>query len=243
MNLNTIYTACLLSLFLACGTLQETMKSMEDMSSSSESTVPSTTEMASGLKEALIKGTEMGVDQLHQSGGFLNDAEVKIPFPEDLDKVKNTLIDMGLSSQVNKAVQSMNAAAEDAVIEAKPLFVNAIREMTIDDAKGILFGNDTAATTYLRGKTSAGLQAAFKPKIQTSLDKVNATKYWGDVIGTYNKIPLVTKVNEDLAGYVTDLAINGLFNQIAEEEAAIRDNPLERTSNLLKKVFGYADGE
>jgi hypothetical protein len=217
------------------------MKSMEDMTSSSESVIPSSTEMASGLKAALVKGTEMGVDQLHKSGGYLNDPEVKIPFPNELVKVKNTLNDMGLSSLVDKAVESMNAAAEDAVIEAKPLFVNAIKEMTIEDAKGILFGNDTAATSYLRGKTSAGLQQAFRPKIQTSLDKVNATKYWEDVISTYNKIPLVQNVNEDLAGYVTDMAIDGLFNQIAEEEAAIRINPLERTSDILKKVFGYAD--
>lgn len=243
MNLNTILTACFLSLFLACGTLQETMKSMEDMGSTSEPLVPTTNEMAMGLKDALIKGTNMGVDQLHQDGGFLNDPEVKIPFPKDLEKVKNTLIDMGLSSQVDKVVTSLNEAAEDAVVEAKPLFVNAIKEMTIDDARGILFGSDTAATSYLKSKTTAGLEAAFQPKIKISLDKVNATKYWGDVIGTYNKIPLVDKVNEDLPAYVTELAIEGLFNQIAEEEAAIRDNPVERTTDLLKKVFGYADGE
>jgi len=241
MNLHTILASTFLSLFLACGTLQETMKSMEDMTSSSPSTVPTNAEMAQGLKEALIKGTEMGVDQLHQDGGFLNDPEVKIPFPKDLEKVRNTLIDMGLSSQVDKVVNSLNEAAEDAVVEAKPLFVNAIKEMTIADAREILFGNDSAATNYLKTKTSSGLQSAFKPKIKTSLDKVNATKYWEDVIGTYNKIPLVEKVNEDLPAYVTDLAIEGLFNQIAEEEAAIRKDPLERTKDILKKVFGYAD--
>ncbi len=243
MSLNTIFTTCLLSLFLACGNLNEAMKSMEDMTTPTPSAVPSTEEMAMGLKEALIKGTEMGVSQLNQSGGYLNDPQVKIPFPEDLVKVKNTLIDLGLQSKVDQVVNSMNAAAEDAVIEAKPLFVNAIREMTIDDAREILFGSDTAATFYLKQKTSAGLQNAFKPKIKTSLDKVNATKYWEDAIGTYNKIPLVTKVNEDLPAYVTDLAIQGLFLQIAEEEAAIRENPLERTKDILKKVFGYADGE
>lgn len=241
MNLSTILSTSLLSLFLACGTLHETMQGMEDMTKTSSPAAPTTAEMSEGLKAALIKGTEAGVSQLHKSGGYLNDPEVRIPFPKELEKVKNTLIDMGLSSEVDKVVSSMNAAAEDAVIEAKPLFVNAIKEMTIADAREILFGSDSAATNYLKGKTSSSLQTAFQPKIKTSLDEVNATKYWEDVIGTYNKIPLVDKVNEDLPAYVTELAIEGLFNQIAEEEAAIRENPVQRTTDILKKVFAYAE--
>lgn len=240
MNLSTLLTTTFLSLFLACGNLNEVMETVGDIGSSTP-LAPTTEEMSMGLKDALIKGTSEGVSQLHQSGGFLNNPEVKIPFPPDVVKVKNTLIDMGLESQVDKVVNSLNEAAEDAVIEAKPLFVNAIKEMTIADARNILFGTDTAATSYLKSKTRAGLMEAFKPKIATSLDKVNATKYWSDIMGTYNKIPLVDKVNEDLPAYVTNRAIEGLFLQIAQEEAAIRENPLERTTDILKKVFGYAD--
>lgn len=243
MNLSTILTTTFLSLFLACGNLNEAMKTVEEIGSTSTPYVPSSADMSAGLKEALVKGTKMGVDQLHQSGGYLNDPEVKIPFPKDLEKVKNTLINLGLQSQVDQVVSSINAAAEDAVVEAKPLFVNAIKEMTIADAKSILFGSDSAATNYLMEKTTSGLQAAFQPKIKSSLDKVNATKYWQDAMGTYNKIPLVDKVNEDLPAYVTNLAIQGLFIQIAKEEAAIRENPLERSTDILKKVFGYADQE
>jgi hypothetical protein len=242
MNLYLTLTTVTLSLVLSCGNLNEVMESIEDVSKT-ESSIPTQTEMANGLKAALVKGTESGVSQLHQAGGYLNDPKVKIPFPKDLVKVKNTLVDIGMESEVNKVVNSLNEAAEDAVIEAKPLFVNAIKEMTIADAKEILFGADTAATSYLKSKTRSGLETAFKPKIQTSLDKVNATKYWGDVIGTYNKIPLTKKVNEDLPAYVTDKAIEGLFLQIANEESAIRENPVQRTTDILKKVFGYADSE
>lgn len=226
----------------ACANLEQVMKDFEQ-TTKVENIIPTQEEMGSGLKEALVKGTELGVNQLHQENGFLNDPKVKIPFPEDLVKVKKTLIDIGLESEVDKVVVSLNRAAEDAVIEAKPIFINAIKEMTFTDAKNILFGNDTAATNYLIRKTSPALESAFQPKIQNSLDKVNATKYWSDVIGTYNKIPFVNKVNEDLPAYVTHLAVEGLFLQIAKEEALIRENPIERTTSLLKKVFGYADSE
>ncbi|MEQ8907699.1 MAG: DUF4197 domain-containing protein [Vicingaceae bacterium] len=241
MNLGTILTTTILSLLLSCGNLDEVLREIDSVGTTSS--IPTQNEMANGLKAALVKGTEMGVTQLHQSGGYLNDPKVKIPFPKDLEKVKNTLVNIGLEGQVDKVVNSLNEAAEDAVIEAKPLFVNAIKEMTIADAKEILFGTDTAATSYLKSKTRSGLEAAFQPKIKSSLDKVNATKYWGDVIGTYNKIPLTTKVNEDLPAYVTDKAIDGLFLQIAQEEEAIRENPLERTTDVLKRIFGYADSE
>lgn len=242
MNLKAAIIFILCIRLSACANLEQVMKDLEQ-TTKTESIIPSTEEMAMGLKEALAKGTEIGVSQLHQENGFMNDPKVKIPFPKDLEKVKNTLIDIGLESQVDKVVLSLNRAAEDAVVEAKPIFLNAIKEMTFNDAKNILFGNDTAATNFLIRKTSTSLEAAFQPKIQSSLDKVNATKYWGDVIGTYNKIPFVKKVNEDLPAYVTHLAVEGLFLQIAKEEALIRENPLERTSSILKKVFGYADSK
>ncbi len=225
----------------ACGNLDQILQEIENTTGTTTPAVPTQLEMSKGLKEALVKGTSMGVDKLNAAGGFLNDPKVKIPFPKDLVKVENTLRDIGLGSEVDKVVTSLNSAAEDAVIEAKPLFVKAITEMTFADAKNILFGADSAATKYLISKTRSGLEAAFQPKISNSLDKVNATKYWSDVIGTYNKVPFVNKVNADLPNYVTGKAVDGLFLQIAKEEAAIREDPIERTTSLLKKVFGYAD--
>ncbi len=151
--------------------------------------------------------------------------------------------DLGLGGEVDKVIVSLNRAAEDAVTEARPLFVNAIKEMTFADVKNILMGDNMAATNYLKGKTNSQLQAAFQPIIQASLDKVNATKYWNDVISTYNTIPLVTKMNPDLTSFVTEKAIQGLLTKIAQEESAIRANPVERTTGLLQKVFGYADSQ
>lgn len=240
MKTKIIFAAAYFTLLSACGNLDQVLQEIENVGTST-SVIPTQLEMSNGLKEALVKGTNMGVDKLNVAGGFLDDPKVKIPFPQDLVKVENTLRDIGLSSQVDRVVESLNRAAEDAVIEAKPLFVNAITEMTFQDAKNILFGSEGAATEYLVSKTRTGLEAAFQPKISNSLDKVNATKYWGDIMGTYNKIPFVNKVNEDLPAYVTGKAVDGLFLQIAKEEAAIRANPIERTTSLLKKVFGYAD--
>jgi hypothetical protein len=237
--------ACLIiSSLYSCGNLDQILTEIDKTVNAPSSIIPTEFEIGSGLKEALEKGTSIGVDKLNIDGGYLNDPKVKIPFPEDLVKVKNTLTNLGLGGQIDKVTESLNRAAEDAVIEAKPLFVNAIKEMSFADVKKILLGQEkNAATNYLISKTRPALESAFQPKISSSLDKVNATKYWTDVIGTYNKIPFITKVNEDLPSYVTSKAIDGLFLQIAEEESAIRSNPIERTSSLLKKVFGYADSE
>ncbi|KAA3651209.1 MAG: DUF4197 domain-containing protein [Bacteroidetes bacterium] len=242
MKTKIIVASLCLSVLSACGNLDQIIKEIENTTNGTGvSMIPSEFEMASGLKEALEKGTNSGVNKLNVAGGFLNDPQVKIPFPKELVKVENTLRDIGLSSEVDRVVNSLNEAAEKAVIEAKPLFVNAIKEMTFQDVKNILIGSDSAATTYLNSKTRGDLVNAFQPKIKNSLDQVNATKYWTDIIGTYNKIPFVNKVNEDLPAYVTGKAIDGLFLQIAKEELAIRQNPIERTTSLLKKVFGYAD--
>lgn len=202
--------------------------------------VPTEFEMGSGLKEALIKGTKEGVANLSLEGGFLDNPMVKIPFPEEYDKVANTLRDIGLGNQIDQVELSLNRAAEDAVIEASPLFINAITSMTIQDAQEILFGGKNAATNFLRAKTTDDLIVAFSPKISQSLDQVNATKYWSDVTNVYNKIPFVTKVDGDLTNYVTTKTIDGLFLKIAQEEEEIRENPIERTSSILKKVFDYA---
>lgn len=214
-----------------------------DKQLSQTSTVPTESEIGSGLKDALIKGTNEGVNNLSQTGGYLNNAAVKIPFPKEYERVETALRNIGLGNEVDKVVTSLNRAAEDAVKEAAPLFVNAIKSMTIQDAKNILFGADNSATEYLKSKTTAALVAAFEPKIKASLDKVNATKYWNDIASTYNKLPLVTPVNADLTNYVTEKAMQGLFMKIAEEEKDIRANPVERTTAILKRVFGYADSQ
>jgi hypothetical protein len=199
---------------------------------------PSTKEVASGLKEALTKGVSKGSDEVSKEDGFFKNPEIKIPFPPEVKQVESTLRNIGMDEQVDKFVLSLNRAAEDAAKEAKPIFVSAIKQMTIEDAWSILKGEDDAATTYLNKTTSAQLKEKFKPIIKASLDKVNATKYYKELITAYNKVPLVKKVNPDLDTYATNKATDGLFVMIAKEEKNIRKNPGARTTDLLKKVFG-----
>jgi hypothetical protein len=197
-----------------------------------------TAEVGEGLKEALINGISKGSDQVSQLDGYFKNPEIKIPFPPEVQKVEKTLRDIGLGSEVDKFVMTLNRGAEDAAKEAKPIFINAIKSMTIQDAWAILRGEDNAATEYLRKTTSSQLKSAFKPVIQNSLNKVNATKYYGELVTRYNKIPLVEKVNPNLDDYATDKAIEGLFTMIAKEEKNIRKDPVARTTELLKRVFG-----
>ena len=195
-------------------------------------------EVAQGLKEALTNGISKGSDLTSQLDGYFKNPEIKIPFPPDVKKVEDRLRQMGLGGEVDKFVLSLNRGAEDAAKEAKPIFIAAIKQMTIDDAFSILKGQPDAATQFLKRTTTSQLKVKFKPVVQTSLDKVSATKYYSDLVGTYNKIPLVQKVNPDLNEYATDMAIQGLFIMIAKEEKNIRQDPLARTSELLKRVFG-----
>lgn len=195
-------------------------------------------EVAEGLKEALIKGISTGADIASQLDGYFKNPEIKIPFPPEIQKVENRLRQIGLGNEVDKFVMTLNRGAEEAAKEAKPIFVTAIRSMTIQDAWGILRGEDDAATQYLKRTTSDQLKEKFQPVIQRSLEKVNATRYYDDIVTTYNKIPLVEKVNPDLEAYATDRAIDGLFVMIAKEEKRIREDPVARTTDLLKKVFG-----
>lgn len=198
----------------------------------------STEEVAQGLKEALEKGVSKGSDLVSQLDGYYKNPEIKIPFPPEVQRVEDRLRQMGLGSEVDKFVVSLNRAAEDAAQAAKPIFISAIKQMTIQDAWAILRGDSDAATQYLSRTTSDQLFEKFQPVIRASLEKVNATKYYGDLVGTYNKIPLVQKVNPDLDAYATQKAIDGLFIMVAKEEKNIRDNPGARTTDLLKKVFG-----
>lgn len=196
-----------------------------------------TAEVAEGLKEALIKGISNGSDLVSQVDGYLKNPEIKIPFPPDVKRVEDKLRQIGLGSEVDKFIMTLNHGAEDAAKEAKPIFITAIKSMTVQDAWGILKGQNDAATQYLKRTTSAQLKEKFKPVIQNSLNKVNATKYYRDIITRYNQIPLVTKANPDLDDYATDRAIEGLFLMIAKEEKNIRANPGARTTELLKRVF------
>ncbi len=195
-------------------------------------------EVGKGLKEALSVGVKKGAEQLSGVDGFLGNAAVKILMPPEAVKVEEKLRALGFGKQVDQAIFSMNRAAEDAAKSAAPIFVNAIASMSITDAFGILKGGDSAATTYLKSKTTTPLTAAFAPVIDSSLSKVGAAQYWNALFTTYNKIPFIKKVNPDLKGYVTDRALSGMFYQVAQEEAKIRKNPAAQTTDLLKKVFG-----
>ncbi|MDF2158401.1 DUF4197 domain-containing protein [Algoriphagus sp. CAU 1675] len=207
------------------------------------SSTPSTYEISNGLKEALEKGTGISADRLSVEDGYLKNLEVKILFPEEAQKVEKTLRNIGLNSLCDQVITSLNRAAEDAAQEAKPIFTDAIKQMSFQDVQQILLGENNAATQYFQESTTNALTEKFSPIIESSLGKVNATKYWGDVMVRYNKIPLVKPVSTDLTAYVTEKAIQGLFIEIAKEELKIRENISARTSPLLQKVFGYADKE
>lgn len=197
----------------------------------------STNDVAAGLKEALRNGVEKGTQKLSAVDGFFKDAAIKVLLPPEAQKLERTLRDIGLGSEVDKAILSMNRAAEDAAKSAAPIFMHAIQQMTIQDAWGILKGGDTSATAYLKQKTTSPLTEAFRPVINNSLEKVDATKYWNNMITAYNKIPLTSKINPDLGAYVTEKALSGIFYQIALQETQIRKDPMARTTDLLKKVF------
>ncbi len=193
-------------------------------------------DIVAGLKEALIVGSEKGSYSLSKADGFFANAALKILMPPEAQKIENSLRKIGMDKQVDDAILSMNRAAEDACKSAAPIFTNAIKHMSFHDALGILKGGDTAATGYLRNKTANDLTVSFRPVIEQSLQKVDATKYWNTLITNYNRFSL-KKINPDLAAYVTERALNAIFFQVAIEEKNIRQNPLARTSDILKKVF------
>lgn len=193
---------------------------------------------ADGIKEALVNGTGESVKLVSIVDGYWGNPEIKIPFPSEAKEMESKLRTIGMGKKVDEFNVSMNRAAEKAANEAKPIFIAAIKGMTVKDAINIVKGQNNAATMYLKNTTSPELKDKFQPIIKTALDNVNATKYWSDLVTAYNKIPLVKKMNPDLTGYVTGKAIDGLFIMIAKEELKIRKDPMARTSELLKKVFG-----
>ncbi|GLB50622.1 DUF4197 domain-containing protein [Neptunitalea lumnitzerae] len=201
----------------------------------------STDEIAAGLREALDKGIDEQVQKLTAEDGFYKNELVKIVLPEELQKVDKALRKMGLGDLADEGIKSMNRAAEDAVKEATPIFVDAVKGITFTDAKNILLGEDTAATSYLQGKTNTALYEKFSPVIDSSFAKVGAADIWKKIITKYNSIPFAKKVNPDLIDYVTSEALNGVFTMIAVEEKEIRTDLSSRTTDLLQKVFGAQD--
>ncbi len=201
------------------------------------------TDIAGGLKEALNNGINKQVSKLTAVDGFYKNEMVKILLPEELQKVDAGLRKIGLGKLADDGLKAINRTAEDAVKEATPIFVSAIKGMTFTDAKNILMGNESAATTYLQSSTSSALYAKFNPVIKNSFSKIGADKVWANIITKYNSIPLVKKVNPDLTDYTTNKAMEGVFKMIAVEEKNIRTDLNSRTSDLLKKVFALQDNK
>lgn len=198
-------------------------------------------DIGGGLKEALTLGISKGSDVLSQKGGYFNSA-YKILLPQEARQITDKLrVIPGFNKVEDIVLEKINSGAEDAAVKAKPIFMNAIKQMTITDALNILMGDKNAATEYLKRTTYQQLYNEFSPVIISSLDKYDARKYWGDAVNTYNKIPLVKKANPSLDDYVTTQALTGLFSMVEEKERSIRGNATERTTDLLKRVFAKQD--
>ena len=198
-------------------------------------------QIAQGLREALNMGIEKQVNKLTSENGFYRNELVKILLPEELQKVDKTLRDVGLSSLADEGLRIINRAAEDAVGEATPIFVDAVKGITFNDAKLILLGNDNAATQYLQQATRTQLYNKFNPIIKNSFQKVGADQIWSNIITKYNSLPLTNDVNPDLTDYTTNEALEGVYTMIAVEEKEIRTKVSSRTTDLLKKVFALQD--
>lgn len=234
-------TTVLLTSFSFGQTLRGALKQVEDKATTitgKETVALSEEEVGKGLKEALTKGIENGVERVSKPDGYLKDLAIKILVPEEAKMVEEKLRAVGQGQLVDNVIESMNRAAEDAANGAKDIFVTAIKAMTIQDAMSILRGNEDAATQYLSRSTRTALVDKCRPVIKNSLDKVGATRHWATMFTAYNKIPLVKKVDPDLEEFVTNKAVDGLFVQIAKEEKEIRQNPAARVTDLLQKVFG-----
>ncbi|TVR77114.1 MAG: DUF4197 domain-containing protein [Chitinophagaceae bacterium] len=199
-------------------------------------------EVAQGLKSALEVGTNNSVDDVSKEDGYFGNPLLRIAFPPEVSQVETFLRNAGLGAVVDEAVLGINRAAEDAATEARPIFMNAISNITIADAFSILNGNNTAATDYLVQQTRSDLFNSFRPKIENSLDKVGANSQWNSVTTSYNNLnPFSPDVETDLAGYTTDKALDGLFLKVGQEEEKIRENPSARVNDILRRVFAEQD--
>ncbi len=247
----TTITLIGLSLGIAsCDTLTDVAQTATDVLTTTEGgekSAPALTndEVIAGLKEALTIGIQNGASKASAVDGFLNNPKIRLPFPEEALVVKEKALELGLDGQVEKFELTMNRAAEEASKTAAPIFIDAIKNMSIQDGFTILRGGDSAATQYLREHTTEQLIVAFTPKVQEATEKVQLTKYWNPLTSTYNKTTFLTgkpKVNTDLNKYITDRAIDGLFTLVQEEEVKIRKDPMARVTDILQKVFGSLGG-
>ncbi|WP_100616064.1 DUF4197 domain-containing protein [Confluentibacter citreus] len=223
-----------LFIFSSCAELQQVINQLPQGTIGNE-------EIASGLRQALDMGIDKQVSKLTQTDGFFKNEMVKILLPDELKKVDKALRDVGLSNLADEGLKVLNRAAEDAVKEATPIFVDAVKGITFADAKNILLGSDNAATQYLTSRTETALYAKFNPIIKNSFNKVGADQIWSNLITRYNALPFTTDVNPNLTDYVTNQALKGVYTMIAVEEKEIRTNFSSRTTDLLKRVFALQD--
>lgn len=235
-NLNTFCLSIIFVLLIGC-----TATDLNRVLQGASNAVLSNDDVANGLKEALVKGISVGSESASKEDGFFRNELIRIALPEEFRKVEGTMRKLGLGGEVDKVLLAINRGAENAAKEAKPIFVNAIKQLTIQDAFSILKGEEDAATQFLRRTTSDQLTTLFQPRIQESLNQVGATRYYTDLVKAYNAIPSTKKLNPDLNAYVTERALDGLFKLIAAEEKSIRETPLERTTVLMKRVFAAQD--
>ncbi len=226
---------CSVFVLVSCAELQQVASSLPSQ------TIMDPNLIANGLRQALDLGIDKQVSKLTQKDGFYNNQMVKILLPAELQKVDQTLRDLGLSSLADEGLKVLNRAAEDAVKEATPIFVAAVKDITFADAKTILLGADNAATSYLEQKTNQALYSKFNPVIKKSFSKVGADQVWSNIINRYNSVPFVTKVNPDLTDYVTAETLSGVYKMISVEEKNIRNNINSRTTPLLRQVFALQD--
>ena len=231
-----IVILCIALNLMACGELQQVINQLPQ-----DGAGIGTVEIAQGLREALNMGIEKQVSKLTKTDGFYKNDLVKILLPEELQKVDKTLRDIGLGNLADEGLKVLNRAAEDAVAEATPIFIDAVKGITFNDAKNILMGSDDAATQYLTNATQTTLYNKFNPVIKSSFEKVGADQIWNNLITRYNSLPLTQNVNPDLTDYVTNQALDGVYTMIAVEEKEIRTKVSSRSTELLRKVFTLQD--
>ncbi len=223
--------------FMGCAELQKVVNQLP------QGGVLTQEQIGNGLRQALDNGIQHQVSKLTATDGFYKNDLVKILLPEELQAVDKGLRSIGLGNLADEGLKAINRTAEDAVKTATPIFVNAVKEITFNDAKNILLGADNAATSYLEGKTTSALYSEFNPVIKNSFSKVGADKIWSNLITKYNSIPFVKKVNPDLTDYVTTEALEGVFTMIAVEEKGIREKVGLRDTPLLRQVFALQDNK
>lgn len=194
-------------------------------------------QLAQGLKETLMQGASDSILKTSKKDGYFKNPSIFIPFPKKAEKIKKALESFGMNHLIHQFETSLNRAAEDASALAKPIFMNAISKMTIDDAMSLIKGGENSATDYLKKATYLDLFKAFKPKVASSLNQTSATRHWRDIVSRYNQIPFTQKLNPELESYATEKALDGLFLEISKEESLIRKDPLKRTTDLMKKIF------